>query len=486
MPPRGLKALQSPLVEDGPQAETMQIPQPRPGGLLDAMRARGTLPCGASPLPASVPNGLVAVSPARKGSHRTSPPIPDASPASEMLGTGLRKLVASVSLARSGSSPSCVAQSPISEGSRRRPSPLLAVSHSGPVTPTPANLRRVSPMDVVNRTPSSTFDMLGCGASPAMHPSSPPNESSSKRRDTPQPSCSLPLVSQLLAEAMDLQAPVAKAKAKNASKAKKPGPSSSKGTASGRVISTREPPGVTEQDTHASRGGEHVEVVASESLALACSTASGSQAAPPSPQPEGQSGVGRAASALAAGGRMLRSSLMGSLRRSLRTSLSRRFSQGTLRLSDEVSSVKRRPPVPSFAKREPWQILRDTPLDEPKREDENYELSDREEGTEEIAEVDRSSKRVPPWATNYLNSLTEQSDIDPDTIFSSKVPRCDLEIIFPDELYRTCNRDRPKRKRGSSGEWKNDRLGSDEVDKYREKMGQTVCWTAKRRNTSTS
>lgn len=141
--------------------------------------------------------------------------------------------------------------------------------------------------------------------------------------------------------------------------------------------------------------------------------------------------------------------------------------------------------MPSFAQPpEAWQLLRETEL-APKNDEDNYDMSDREEGTEEIVESDRN-KRVPAWALNYMDVLTSQGDLDPDTIFGSRVPDCNLDLIFSDDLYRKCTMNRPKRKRGSSCQWSGDSLKVEEMVKYKEKMGQKASWMSKRQKPSTT
>lgn len=157
------------------------------------------------------------------------------------------------------------------------------------------------------------------------------------------------------------------------------------------------------------------------------------------------------------------------------------------------SARKRRPPVPAFGTwgkptvcaaaqaREAWQLLRQMPLMTPKRAEDNYEISDKEDSDDggELGEPDRSQKQEPAWCAGYLEALAAQSDVDPDTIFGCRLPRCDLEAIFTDSLYARCSRERPKRKRGSSGEWKKDRLKQDEIRMYKKKMGHTTSWTTR-------
>lgn len=109
--------------------------------------------------------------------------------------------------------------------------------------------------------------------------------------------------------------------------------------------------------------------------------------------------------------------------------------------------------------------------------EDNYEVSDKEDSDAE--EPDRSKKHVPTWSKNYLEVVAKQSNIDPDTIFGCRVPRCDLEAIFSDDDYRRFAKDRPQRKRGSSGEWLRDRLSKAEIGEYNRKMGYQRGWKDK-------
>lgn len=119
----------------------------------------------------------------------------------------------------------------------------------------------------------------------------------------------------------------------------------------------------------------------------------------------------------------------------------------------------------------------------PKRPEDNYEISEHgsdSEAEEAAEERDRSGKHVPKWCECYLEDLKVQSDVDPDTIFSSKVPQCVLEDIFTDAMYQQVGKTRPKRARGSSGDWRKDRLARQEIYDYKARMGQTRSWDAAR------
>lgn len=114
----------------------------------------------------------------------------------------------------------------------------------------------------------------------------------------------------------------------------------------------------------------------------------------------------------------------------------------------------------------------------PKLDEDNYEISEHEENSDEDADRsrDRSGKHVPRWCSTYLEDLQRQADIDPDTIFSSKVSCCDLDAVFTDDMYREVGKQRPKRQRGSSGDWRKDRLGCMEIKNYKSRMGHLRSW----------
>lgn len=136
---------------------------------------------------------------------------------------------------------------------------------------------------------------------------------------------------------------------------------------------------------------------------------------------------------------------------------------------------KARPPVPAFPP-EPSVVLRQRMLPSKLIED-NYEISEHADDSDEDAgERDRSSKHVPKWCESYLQELERQADMDPDTIFGGRVPHCVLERIFPDDLYRQVGKDRPRRQRGSSGDWRKDRLKREEIRDYKSRMGHQRSW----------
>lgn len=119
----------------------------------------------------------------------------------------------------------------------------------------------------------------------------------------------------------------------------------------------------------------------------------------------------------------------------------------------------------------------------PSRFEDNYELSEPggdsdQEGYEEIREKARLKKPIPDWCTDWIKVAKSQEHVDPDTIFGSVVPDCNLDRVFSDSLYRAVSKDRPARTRGSSGNWSRDRLKSKESDVYKQRMGQTKAWNA--------
>eukprot|EP00435_Cladocopium_sp_Y103_P041506 s2243_g11.t1 len=79
-----------------------------------------------------------------------------------------------------------------------------------------------------------------------------------------------------------------------------------------------------------------------------------------------------------------------------------------------------------------------------KREEDNYEISDMEEDEDgNRIEPDRQGKRIPAWCANYATVATSQADIDPDSIFGTRMPLCDLLSLVPrcfDASRDTCLR----------------------------------------------
>jgi Inner centromere protein, ARK binding region len=113
----------------------------------------------------------------------------------------------------------------------------------------------------------------------------------------------------------------------------------------------------------------------------------------------------------------------------------------------------------------------------PTRPDDNYELSGKDTDSEEDdAEVEkkRAAKKVPEWTKSWREKALAQSTVDPESIFGIVLPSCDLNIIFTEENYSKMKLERPKRLRGSSGNWRMDKLKQDEIDEYRKKCGQVI------------
>lgn len=133
-------------------------------------------------------------------------------------------------------------------------------------------------------------------------------------------------------------------------------------------------------------------------------------------------------------------------------------------------------PVVTF-KPDPAMTLRQMNI-QPKREEDNYEISEHDENSDEEGDKsrERSGKHVPRWCATYLEDLQRQANIDPDTIFSSKVSCCDLDAVFTDDMYREVGKQRPKRTRGSSGDWQKDRLSCVEINRYKSRMGHLRSW----------
>lgn len=146
----------------------------------------------------------------------------------------------------------------------------------------------------------------------------------------------------------------------------------------------------------------------------------------------------------------------------------------------EVHTVQRRGGGASSAAQKESICVRQIELP-PKVAEDNYELSEAGDSEEEPVDRERASKFVPLWCESVkdvLQLLIRQENVDPDTIFTSRVPRCTLEDIFTDEMYHQVGRNRPKRTRGSSGDWRKDRLTRHEVLQYKSRMGQIRAWTA--------
>lgn len=111
----------------------------------------------------------------------------------------------------------------------------------------------------------------------------------------------------------------------------------------------------------------------------------------------------------------------------------------------------------------------------PKVDDEQYEVTDKDTDSEsELSPNSRSKKHIPSWCVNWRQKAIAQIAVDPESIFGVTVPKCELDIIFTQHNYQQMGLHRPKRARGSSGNWTFDKLTQDEVDRYRAKLGQVV------------
>jgi hypothetical protein len=111
----------------------------------------------------------------------------------------------------------------------------------------------------------------------------------------------------------------------------------------------------------------------------------------------------------------------------------------------------------------------------PKNDEDQYEVTDKDTDSEdELSPNSRAKKHIPPWCVNWRQKAIAQIAVDPESIFGVTVPKCELDVIFTDENYRRMGLLRPKRARGSSGNWAFDKLTQEEVDKYRAKCGQVV------------
>jgi len=122
--------------------------------------------------------------------------------------------------------------------------------------------------------------------------------------------------------------------------------------------------------------------------------------------------------------------------------------------------------------------LRKLPLP-PRDPLDTYEISDKEDSDLEVEEKDRSHKHVPAWVADYKAVLSRQED--PDRIFGTVVQNCDLDIVFPDSLYRGLNYVPDRRRRGSSCHWGKDALRMSEIHAYRTRMGWSSLTQALRR-----
>jgi hypothetical protein len=84
----------------------------------------------------------------------------------------------------------------------------------------------------------------------------------------------------------------------------------------------------------------------------------------------------------------------------------------------------------------------------------------------------RLLKRIPDWCKGWVETAKTQTSIDPDTVFGTRIPRCDLSVIFGNRFADNAYM-RAKGRRGSSGEWGMDHLTRTELEEYRQVMGHT-------------
>ena len=103
--------------------------------------------------------------------------------------------------------------------------------------------------------------------------------------------------------------------------------------------------------------------------------------------------------------------------------------------------------------------------------EDQYELTEWEDSDAE--KDDRGcayEKPVPAWCIGWVDLAKTQTSIDPDTVFGTKLAKCDLDVLFgKDNAYLKARRG----KRGSSGEWGMDNVSRQELMEYRQIMGQT-------------
>ncbi|KAJ8608087.1 hypothetical protein CTAYLR_009623 [Chrysophaeum taylorii] len=99
---------------------------------------------------------------------------------------------------------------------------------------------------------------------------------------------------------------------------------------------------------------------------------------------------------------------------------------------------------------------------------ETYEISDREESTDDEEDEDaRANKYVPTWAqgANLREALKRQADKDPSQFFSMTASSCNLNDIFKNSKHF--------KKRTSSQNWSQDLSTYNERQRYRVEMGFT-------------
>ena len=113
--------------------------------------------------------------------------------------------------------------------------------------------------------------------------------------------------------------------------------------------------------------------------------------------------------------------------------------------------------------------LAKSPLLKPISPIDTYEISDREESTDDDDDEngDRKHKHMPTWASgmNLREALRAQANSDPSAVFAVGASSCDLKNIF--------KTDRAFKKRTSSQNWGMDLSTQVERQKYRAEMGFT-------------
>ena len=107
----------------------------------------------------------------------------------------------------------------------------------------------------------------------------------------------------------------------------------------------------------------------------------------------------------------------------------------------------------------------------------DWEDTDAENGgfeDEDYKEKRRAEKRIPLWCNGWIETAKTQTSIDPDTVFGTKLPKCDLSVIFGEKFRDNAYmRNKAGHRRGSSGEWGLDVVTRAELDEYRQVMGHT-------------
>mmetsp|Transcript_82637 Transcript_82637/g.145794 ORF Transcript_82637/g.145794 Transcript_82637/m.145794 type:complete len:199 (-) Transcript_82637:170-766(-) len=125
---------------------------------------------------------------------------------------------------------------------------------------------------------------------------------------------------------------------------------------------------------------------------------------------------------------------------------------------------RKRPPVPGFKVPSPAALLRQIPLP-PRKELLASSAGPGDEGF------------LPQWSGDYVTAVERQAAIDPDTIFGSSVPACDLDVIFPSLLFREAGLPPSKKlKRSDSGDGELEAASQKEILDYKRRMGHAKSW----------